>query len=185
VELDKDLARTTTTVNKWYEASMTHCYITAGVMHRLTGDILFNRPSTILLDSEKTSIPEKEEQLKEMSSDELKLYRFRTTKGNFCHVFTVIKFPQRGDPIFFLYQSYLDHYSLHHFMHSSDFRPYSLKELDAHLLTPLRKMGENLGVWNDRNYEEYARVARASMTQHEKTMRVYPESCQVFVEVQD
>jgi hypothetical protein len=33
--------------------SATHCYTTAGVIHRLAGDLLFKRPTPILLNSER------------------------------------------------------------------------------------------------------------------------------------
>ena len=168
-------------VERWYKRASTHCFTTAGAVHRTALTVLFKNGEKPFSDSKSAKLPPPAELAIEMRKNELKLYRFVLSKGIFHHIFTVVKFPTSSKPIYSLYQSYLAHYTLHDYMNSSSFQLYDFDQINSYVLEPLAKM--NAEFWTAQDYLNYEKLAIASMESHEKRSRSHPEPCKVTIEM--
>lgn len=138
-------------------SKITHCQLTALIIEAVAHEVLFQDSSALVMDSGVSSLPEIQ---KEMQENALKLYQFRINRNLTCHFFTAIKFPSEdGSPLFFLYQSFFNQYSLNEYMETKEFKSYRFSEFNVFFLEPLSFIAKNIGSWDDEQYDVYRKMA--------------------------
>ena len=164
---------------EFFDHSATNCVFTSHAVRQIATNYLFKTQPHLLSKTNLENLSSEENLTREMMKNELKLYHFLIMKGTFGHAFTVIQYPTQSDSLFYLYQSYLDHYNLLQYMSGEEFRPYDLSQLKAKVLTPLLNMKED---WSEENYRDYQKLALASMESHEQKHLFFPGKCKIVWE---